>query len=181
LQTIRYVVHLIETGRLSCSGTLRRSVGACSQQLDRDFEQEVEKACKELGWETRRNVRKLDKKRIERDHGEDLGDLDVLAWDRVSGRVWMLDAKRISPSIIPIDMRREARSLAGHVEKHLQRLRWIEAHPLQLIAEIGTPATGDSWVVKAALVSQLPLVGAHLSSMQLPIWWLNDMRRHLHL
>jgi hypothetical protein len=181
LQTIRYVVHLIETGRLSCSGTLRRAVGTCSQQLDRDFEQEVEKACKELGWETRRNVRKLDKKRIERDHGEDLGDLDVLAWDRVSGRVWMLDAKRISPSIVPIDMRREARSLAGHVEKHIQRLRWIEAHPLQLIAEIGTPATGDSWVVKAALVSQLPLVGAHLSSMQLPIWWLNDMRRHLHL
>ncbi len=181
LQTIRYVLHLIATGRLSCSDTLRRAVRDLSQQLDRDFEKDVENECRRLGWETRRNVRKLDRTRLERGRGEDLGDLDVLAWDRVSGRVWVLDAKRISPSIVPIDMRREARSLEGYVEKHLKRLRWLETHPLQLIAEIGPPATGDSWVVKAALVSQFPLVGAHLSSLQLPVWWLDDIRRHLHL
>jgi hypothetical protein len=181
LQTIRYVLHLIETGRLSCSDTLRRAVRDLSQQLDRDFEKDVENECRRLGWETRRNVRKLDRTRLERGRGEDLGDLDVLAWDRVSGRVWVLDAKRISPSIVPIDMRREARSLEGYVEKHLKRLRWLETHPLQLIAEIGPPATGDSWVVKTALVSQFPLVGAHLSSLQLPVWWLDDIRRYLHL
>lgn len=181
LHAARYVVHLIATGRLSCSGTLRRAVSDLSQRLDRDFEKDVENACRKLGWETRRNVRKLDGRRLERGPGEDLGDLDVLALDRASGMMWVLDAKRILPSTVPIDMRREARSLEGHVEKHLQRLHWIETHPMQLIAEVGPPAAGDSWTVQAALVSELPLVGAHLNSLQLPVWWLDEVSQHMRL
>jgi hypothetical protein len=181
LHAARYVIHLIATGRLSCGGALHRAVSDMSQTLDSDFEKEVGDACERLGWETRRNLRRLGGQRLERRRGEDLGDLDVLALDRASGRLWLLDAKRISPSTVPIDMRREARSLQGYVDKHLERLRWVIGHPKQLLAEIGPPSNGGSWTVQAALVSELPLAGAHLGSLELPVWWLTGLNEHLRL
>jgi hypothetical protein len=181
LHAARYLIHLITTGRLSCDGALRQAVRDMSQKLDSDFEREVGNACKRLGWETRYNFRGLGGQRLERRRGEDLGDLDVLALDRASGRLWLLDAKRISPSIVPIDMRREARSLQGYVDKHLARQRWVMGHPTQLLAEIGPSSSGAPWVVQAALVSELPLAGAHLGSLELPVWSLDGLNEHLCL
>jgi hypothetical protein len=182
LHAARYLVNLIAKGQLRCDGTLRQAVSRLSTELDDDFEQVVRDTCKELRWETRSHkMRKFGGKRIERIPGQDIGDVDVLAWDRVTGTVWLLDAKRISPAIVPYAMRHEAKKLGEEVEKHLSRLRWVEAHPAQLLAEIKRPAGDAAWTVKAALVTDFPLVGAYLDSLQLPVWWVDDLSQHLHL
>jgi hypothetical protein len=182
LQAARYFVNLVAKGQLRCDGTLRQAVSRLSTELDDDFEQVVRDACKELGWETQPyKMRKFGGKRLERTPGQDIGDVDVLAWDRGTGTAWLLDAKRISPAIVPYAMRHEAKKLEEEVEKHLSRLHWVEEHPARLLAEIRRPDSEDAWTVKAALVTDFPLVGAYLDSLQLPVWWVDDLSQHLHL
>jgi hypothetical protein len=179
LSSARYLMTLIATGRLRARGELRHAVRTYSMALDRAFEAQLCDACSGLGWDRKLRVKRLGGRKLISVSGNDIGDIDVFAFDQRSGQVWLLDAKRISPALVPNDMRREARALGRAVGKHLTRLEWVSSHRPDLEREIGRPAARGEWTIHAALVSDHPLAGAYLASLELPVWSIDELAEGL--
>ena len=140
-----------------------------SQRLDRDFETALLERVKQLGWHARPRVKRLDRLPLERSPGQSIGDVDVLAWAPERRQVWLLDAKRLAPALEANSITRESRTLSNHATHHLERLEWIRQHSDCLAVELEHAHAAD-WDIRAALVVDRPLAGAHLAQHALPVW-----------
>jgi hypothetical protein len=174
----KYLVFLIEGGRLRASGSLDGAVTKLSQGLDRDFEDAVLAAVRDCGWQGEARLQRLGGVPLRRRRGEEIGDLDVLAWSPERREVLLLDAKRLNPGVEPGPMLREGQTFEKYVDRHEERLRWVRDHLSELAEEIGVETTGG-WEIRAALVLDRPLTGAHLGQVSMPIWTLWDLPRKL--
>lgn len=164
-----YLGSLVESGRLRASGALGKAVIRFSQALDRDFEDAVLGAVRDCGWRGEARLQQLGGVPLRRQRGEEIGDLDVLAWSLERREVWLLDAKRLNPGVEPGPMLREGLSFEKHAARHEERLVWVRGHLPELAREIGVEST-EGWEIRAALVLDRPLTGAHLAQISMPIW-----------
>jgi hypothetical protein len=178
LLSARYLHALIETKRLEAGPAVSRAMENIAQVLARDFERAVLERVEAAGWSARLRVKRLARRPLERTPGQPIGDIDVLAWSAFTREVWLLDAKRLAPGLQAGAMTREARAVAKHAEHHLERLRWVEAHPDALAAELGLP-DHEQLQVRAALVIDTPLVGVHLLEVGLPVWTIWELEGQL--
>ncbi len=178
LQSARYLYGLIEGGRLRGGRALRLAVGHVSQESDREFEAALAECCAELSWDVRSRVKRLGGLKLEREPGQPIGDIDVLAWSPERRRVWLLDAKRLAPGLEPRAIARERDGLGKHAGHHRERLTWVRAHLDCLSRELGEDVTAD-WSIAAALVLDRPLVGAHLGNHDLPVWTFSELAARL--
>jgi hypothetical protein len=174
LNSARYLHGLIQGGRLRGGPHLRRAVGRVSQNLDREFEEVVEARTRELGWEAELRVERIGGLALERRRGEEIGNIDVLAWSAECRQIWLLEAKRWAQGLVPSAMVREGESLAESAEPHRERLEWVRAHRRQLAEELGDEAALE-WAIDAAIVLDRPLAGTHLAGLTLPIWTLWEL------
>lgn len=179
LRTARHLHSLCLQNRLRAPASLRRAVGRASQSNDAAFEAEVARRVRAAGWKTLERRKRLGGARLERVRGQDLGDLDVVAFCPADGVVLLLEAKRLFPALRPIDFEAEATELARHAARHRERMEWVRAHPERLEREIGLPAPGCGWSVSGALVVDVPLAGAHLVDVGLPVWTIDELHTHL--
>jgi hypothetical protein len=117
------------------SPLMRKWKARISDQRGREFTLKVSGRLRELGWETDTEVKmtRLLKKGLDRDYG----DVDVLAWNKASGRVLAIECKdlqyRKTPGEIAeqlSDFRGEtdAKGKADYLRKHLDRMGVIEQH-----------------------------------------------------
>jgi hypothetical protein len=167
----KYLFSLIESGRLHASGPLAGAVTRFSQGLDRDFEDATLAKVEDCGWRGKVRVQELDGVPLRRRRGEEIGDVDVLAWSPERRQVWLLDAKRSNPALEPGPMLREGSTFEQHVKHHDERLRWVRNHLAELAREIGVE-TMEGWEIRAALVLDKPLTGVNLGSLSMPAWTL---------
>jgi hypothetical protein len=174
----RYLHGLVESGRLRGGPALRKAVQRFSQRLDREYETVLLERVEGLGWQALPRVRRLGGKRLERRRGQSIGDVDVLAWSRDRRQVWLLDAKRLAPGLDAPSMVRESAALSDQVAHHRERLEWVREHPDRLAAEIHEPGA-IQWNLRAALVVDRPLAGAHLKDLALPVWTFWELPRRL--
>ncbi len=174
----QYLGTLIENGRLLASGSLARAVTKISQALDHDFEDAVLAAVRGCGWQGEARLHELGGVPLRRRRGEEIGDIDVLAWSPTRREVWLLDAKRLNPGVEPGPMLREGPSFEKHAKHHGERLQWVRDHLAELAREIGVDGV-EGWEVRAALVLDRPLTGAHLGQVSMPIWTLWALPREL--
>jgi hypothetical protein len=169
LRAAEYLAGLIQSDRLRGPKRLSKLVTWISQELDEAFEDAVLEEVRRCGWRGQARVTQLAGKQLRRRRGEGIGDVDVLAWSEERREVWLLDAKRLSPGFAPGPMVREAESFEEHVGKHEERLRWVLEHLPELATELGVESV-SGWEVRAALVLDRPLAGAHLRQLSMPIW-----------
>jgi hypothetical protein len=148
---------------------LRSAVGRLSQGLDQEFEVELLERVRGLGWKAKPRVDEIGGLPLQRRRGQPIGDIDVLAWSPERRLVWLLDAKRWAPGLVPNAIERESGSLADSIEHHRERLDWVNRHMEQLATEIGEDSAAE-WPVGAAVVLDRPLAGAHLGDLALPVW-----------
>jgi hypothetical protein len=165
----RYLYGLVESGRLRGGPALRKAVQRVSQQLDREFETVLLERVEALDWQALPRIKRMGDKRLERRRGQSIGDIDVLAWSPGRRKIWLLDAKRLAPGLDAPSMVRDSRALSDHVAHHRERLAWVREHPQQLAAEIHHDDV-TKWDLRAALVVDRPLAGAHLNTLALPVW-----------
>jgi hypothetical protein len=173
-RSAQYLSALIESGRLQSSGSLGKEAIKISQELDRAFEDAVLAGARDCGWKGKLRLDQLDGVPLRRRRGEEIGNIDVLAWSPQRRRVWLLDAKRLNPGVEPGPMLREGLAFEKYVEHHEERLRWVRDHLPELAREIGVETT-VGWEIRAALVLDKPLTGAHLGQTSMPIWTLWEL------
>ena len=173
-RSAQYLNALIESGRLGSTGALAIEVTKISQELDRAFEDAVLAKARDCDWKGKVRLDRLDGVPLRRRRGEEIGDIDVLAWSPERRRVWLLDAKRLNPGVEPGPMLREGLTFETHTKRHEERLRWVRDHLSELAREIGVE-TMVGWEIEAALVLDRPLTGAHLGQTSMPIWTLWEL------
>jgi hypothetical protein len=165
----RYLLELIDRGRLRGSPALVRAVGEISGDADRQFELAALRRAKDAGWAGRSRVKRLGGLKLEREPGQSIGDVDVLCWSHSYREVWLLECKRLAPGLNAHVSARERDVLTRCVEHHCERLAWVRSRGERLAREVGD-ADAQHWAVNAAIVLDRPLMGAYVTPFALPIW-----------
>jgi hypothetical protein len=167
--------------RLRCTGALSGAISRLARRLDRAFEDDLASACADLEWEVEVRVKRVAGTRLERTRGQDIGDVDVVAFDRRLGELWLLDAKRLAPAFTPNDMARERDALKSSIDRHLERVAWVRERLGLLVDDprFGSPDHGGDWRVEAALITDHPLVGANMGWQGLAVWSVDELQYRL--
>ncbi|PZN95078.1 MAG: hypothetical protein DCF30_19405 [Hyphomicrobiales bacterium] len=134
---------------------MHKWIGTVVNERGHAFNHDVAAALRDSGFETRPDVQLG-----ELGGGKELGDVDVLAWRRETGEVWLIECKRLQfdRTVAEIGERLgdytkggERRGKRTPIQKHLDRLAYVRAAPAGLSRVIGIPA--DEMRIRAALVT----------------------------
>ena len=122
------------------------------------------------GISSRANVTRLKSKRVEDIDGHDLGDIDVLAVQLRSRKVYVIEVKSFSAAKTPVEMANERDKLFGEeseengaVRKHLRRVQWIRDNLDTVIDDMaGDQLEASIWTVVPVIVIDEDLFMSHL-------------------
>jgi hypothetical protein len=190
LQAAGYLLGLCTTGRLKNVRTqeMRRYQGEIVNRLGDWFNERVAQTLADSGrFVVRKRVKKVNGKRLTRDSGEVLGDVDVLAAERIRRRILSIEAKCLSLAKTPADLANERDELFGNLEnrtgaigRHIERTEWLRAHLSDVLKELRIdPSDSERWSVAPLLVVDSDLVSARLTTPPFPIVSLADMLREV--
>jgi hypothetical protein len=165
--SIRYLFEHINDGQFPQeffrSAEMKAYIGAVADRRGHDFEEIVAAEWRTAGWITRTSIRMT-----ELGAPQELGDIDVLAWNR-DGLAVIVECKRLmlSKTVAEISevcsrFRGEARD---ELAKHLARVQWIKEnrHSLEKVTGFA-PAERD---VDAYLITNTDVPMMYLSSLPL--------------
>lgn len=156
-RTVRYLCEAV-SGRLPKeifdSKEMRSWVGGAVDRDGHEFNHAVAARLQELGWRTRPDL-----KLTMLGGGNELGDVDVLAWRPDQGLVYAVECKRLlfARTIGEIGERLTeyaSRAETGKrtpIQKHLDRMAFLVANPAGLASLTGIP--GDQLQIRSALVT----------------------------
>jgi hypothetical protein len=170
--SVRHLLMSIETGRLRAqSRQMRDLLSKTAQRQGSEFEEEVAAQVRALGFDLRRRVKKLGKQRLA-EAGEDLGDIDVLAIDPASKRLWAIECKSLAFSRTPWELASQADAFAdpevGIPARHRRRIDWLRSHQAELAAFIGQRDL-RGWQIEPVIVVEVDLLALHLHAIEMTV------------
>jgi hypothetical protein len=168
----RYLIDLIDHGRLRGPRELSVAVTQLSQEVDRAFEDAVLQRVTDGGMSARGRLVSVGGAPLCRPNDESIGDIDVLAWSETDASVWLLEAKRLAPGTEARAARREHKKLVRAAARHNERLEWARANPDRLSAELGLD---QPWDIHGAIVIDRPLAGAYYGQLGLPVFMFAEL------
>ncbi len=168
----RYIVIQVGTDRLTAhSPEMRALKSKLSTRRGLEFEAVVAVEVGRCGLDVRRRVRKLGRARLA-DHGQDLGDIDVLATDSARKIVWAIECKALAVARTPWELASELKDFSdpanGIPARHGRRLAWLRDHRADLAAFLGL---GDlrGWRIEPLIVVEVDLLTLHLRPISMAI------------
>ncbi len=122
------------------SDEMRKWIGAAANRRGHKFNEKVAARMRELGWEAQADVRvaHLLRKGLPRDYG----DVDVVAWNRSSGRVLIMECKDLQFRKTHGEIAEQISDFRGELDedgrpdllkKHLDRLDIVTAHLMEVV------------------------------------------------
>jgi len=150
--------------------------GAAVNRLGNAFNDEISDLLRSTGeYLIRPRVKKLNGKRLSRENGEDIGDIDVLAVSVPARVIFPIEAKCFSLAKTPAEVGRERDELfgdmttsLGKIGRHLERVAWLHSNIRDVLHEFGLPDE-DGWVIEPFIVLDVDLISVHLSSSPINI------------
>ncbi len=152
---------------------LQRVVGEMQAAEAEAFNDDVAVVCESLpNAVVRKRVKKTGHRRIVRDNGEDLGDIDVLVIDPRRRIVWPIETKDLAVARTPAELATELRITfaeggrkQSHAEKHLARAEWVRSHLGEVLHALGIEAGSvTDWVVRPLIVVSHELMTPYIAS-----------------
>ncbi|KKL20022.1 hypothetical protein LCGC14_2459620, partial [marine sediment metagenome] len=145
--------------------------GAALNRLGNAFNDEISDLLHSTGeYLVRPRVRKLNGKRLSRENGEDIGDIDVLAVSVPAKVIFPIEAKCFSLAKTPAEVGRERDELfgemttsSGKIGRHLERVAWLHSNIRDVLREFELP-DDEGWVIEPFIVLDVDLISVHLSS-----------------
>ncbi|MCU4178605.1 hypothetical protein [Bosea sp. BH3] len=137
------------------SRAMHKWIGTVVDERGHAFNHDVAAALRDNGFETRPDVQLS-----ELGGGKELGDVDVLAWRRETGEVWLVECKRlqldrtvaeIGERLADYTSRGERGGKRTPIQKHLDRIDYVRAAPAGLSRVTGMPV--HTMKIHSALVT----------------------------
>lgn len=169
-QSGRYLLDLCLSGRLKAkSDEMRKFLGRVRGEQAEQFNDLVADHFEQLDeFTTRRRVKKVGSRRITRDDGQDLGDIDVLTAHANSRSLLAVETKDFEFARTPAELSNELNDLVrgpkSAVVRHLERIHWLEGNLADVLRWLEIPNGKEGWRVKGFIVVSRDLLSPHLRS-----------------
>lgn len=179
----KYMLDLITSERLKAqSAEMKNLMTRLRHSESHEFVGSVAAICRDLGWPTQTNVRKIGRKRLRRANNNDLGDVDVLTADPKSRVVHALECKVLSGARTPAELANElnatfATGVKPHssADIHTERVGYLRRNLADVLTQLGLDHAED-WEVRGRIVTDAELLGPYLHECQLPVTALPRLR-----
>lgn len=142
--SLRYINDLILNGRLPVRdhGKMKKYLSKLVNAKGNDFNDVVAAKLKEFGsFIVERRVKKINKKTISDQNGNDLGDIDVLVIIPSKRKIVVIEVKDFSFAKTPYEMHQQYLSIfrddgnkLSYITRHKKRVAWIKEHLSDVIA-----------------------------------------------
>lgn len=151
------------------------------RRINDQFARQV--ACKlsSLGFTTRLSVKKVGKKRLADQDGNDIGDIDVLALHAASNTVLAVEAKDFEIARTPVEIANEVEKLftgkkgkRSTVELHSRRIDWLRENAGIFAVDLGLPAGARARVLGVMVTSE-PLLTPLVAQSPFPVVAIDDL------
>lgn len=183
---LRYLYHLCLSGRLKAT-TLEMSkvISAIHTAQGEEFNQEVARLYSQIpGVIVKQQVKKIGSTRIQRENGEDLGDIDVFVVDPAARCIRAVETKDLAAALTPFDVESEIKDLFGEHGKlkiHLERVEWLRQHLSEVLAWLGINEPAGNWTVLPEVVFDRPLMSPYLLGSGMTVTSLHRLKASLGL
>ena len=171
------LVNLVVSGRLKTWRTqsMKRAITKFRGRESEGFNDSVARLFESYDFvHVQKRLRKI--KTIRIGGSTDLGDIDVLAADALTGSVLLLECKDLEIARTPKELAGElAKLFVGTersdsvVKKHQRRADWIRRN-LDLVIEFLLLDPNRTWTVQAAVVVDEELFSPHMYKSPLSVW-----------
>lgn len=151
--SVSYVLGNLERGvfpeRFFASDQMRAYIGRVINKKGHAFAERVYAAFINRGFEARLEIEMTEFRAPER---ERLGDVDVLAWNRATGRVYAVECKKLLTALTVREVIQRLEDFRGNKKakdslgRHLRRADWLATHSAAVGKVTGMPATFISLV-----------------------------------
>jgi hypothetical protein len=178
---VNYLFNQIDSGRLPArSREMRLLKSTLSNASGDSFEEEVATKVREHGFAVHKRFTKIGGLRLE-ENGNDIGDVDVLALDPPTRRVWAIECKAIAIGITPWELSNELGRIhepgTGILAKHERRTAWLRRHLKELVGAFGHDPSG--WQLEPIIAVEVDLLASHLRPSSIPILDLPQLERRI--
>ncbi len=167
-----YLQMQLGSGRLKArSKALQKMRSDISTAAGKAFEAETAERVRELGFLVKPNTAEVGGVPISDARGT-LGDVDVLAADTRTKRIWAIECKAFAMARTPWEISRELLKFTdpshGVAAHHTRRIEWLRAHLNDTLQEFDI-ADQKGWRIEPLIVLEVDLAAAHLHDSPMPI------------
>lgn len=174
-----HLMDLCIGGRLKAkSPEMRKLIGEMHDHDGEEFNDYVADVYETFpGWIVRCRVKKVAGSRIERDTGQGLGDIDVLAADPKKRVLWAVEAKGLAFARNPAELANELKSTfqtsgdkRSAVDKHIERVAWLRENLDSTLDSLDIPASERRrWKVEPLVVVDHELQSPYIVHSPVPV------------
>ncbi len=178
LVALNVILGQILSGRfqtLAGSPELREELGRLSAEAGIEFQHEVAAIFRaDTRFAVDESVTSLGGHRLQRPNGETLGDIDVVAADRLARILHAVECKDLAGALTPSEV---ASELSEHFDddadtsssKHAERVAWLQAHRADALAQLGIAEEASSWRVHGMFVTGRPVMAPYIRDVAFEI------------
>jgi len=155
---------------------MRQCISEARGRINNTFARSVAVLFQQFGMETRLSVKKFGKHRIADVDGQDLGDVDILAYDRTAKLILAVEAKDFEVARIPAEIANELQKLfegknakKSTVELHGRRIKWLRDNVAEVTEALGLDLGEKNWQVRGLVVTSDPLITPLVASSPVPV------------
>ncbi len=183
-----YLVSQCMNGRYEADRpAMRAYIGTIRSQEPHKFGTEVAESIRRVhpNWTVEERVTSVGARRLQRNNGEEIGDVDVLAISPDSKTIYPIEVKDLSLARTPQEMASENERLfvgkksdKSTMTHHLERAEWIKANLSHILARFGVSSRGR-WTVEPLIVTSQPLMTALMRTSPIPVIDFGQLMRRL--
>lgn len=161
---------------------MKRCISEARGHINDEFARSVSRKLQDLGMTTRLSVKKVGKRRVVDSAGQDLGDIDVLAYHPDTRSIVAVEAKDFEVARTPAEISNELEKLfdgrrgkRSTVELHSRRIDWLRNNVTYVVEEMGIEAGGAPCEVVGVIVTSDPLITPLVASSPFRLIPLDDV------
>ncbi|MBP2388437.1 hypothetical protein [Paeniglutamicibacter kerguelensis] len=161
---------------------MQRCISEARGRINDAFAHSVAARLQALGMTTLVSVKKIGKNRIVDPNGQDLGDIDVLAYHPDTRSILAVEAKDFEIARTPAEMSNELEKLfhgkkkkKPTVELHQRRMEWLRNNVADVVQAMGTNSNGAPCKLIGLIVTSDPLVTPLVEASPLPVIPFDDV------
>ena len=190
IQSVRYLCDLVTSGRIKSpkSKEMEKLIGTLANRRGKQYDRELASKVSALsGYSARSSMTEFNGKRMKRDDGDPIGDIDVFVLDANRRTIIPIEAKAFTLAKTPSEVKNEFDALFTDTEgemcavsHHLERVAWLHSNLDDVLSEFGVdPGEISSWKIEPLLVLDSDLLSRHLTDPPFPVMTEKELMQFL--